>query len=92
MGYSHLHGDEIERRGTEIYQRKIRAMVETEENIGKICAIDVETGDYLVADDLLEAGLPLHEKHPGAALWSERIGYNAVYALSGFADIQRTNK
>jgi hypothetical protein len=61
-------------------------------NIGKICAIDVETGAYNVAEDILEACLPLHAKHSGAALWSERIGYDAVYALSGFADLQRTTR
>ena len=82
MGHSHLHGDEIERLGTELYQRQIRAQVETEENIGKICAIDVETGEYYVADDVLEAARPLQEKHPDAALWGERIGYNAMYPLT----------
>ncbi len=92
MGYSGLHRDEIERLGTELYLRVIRDQVETEENIGRICAIDVETGDYQVADDVLTAAEPLHAKHPDAAIWGERIGYNAMYALSGFADIQRTAK
>jgi hypothetical protein len=89
MEHSRLDGDEIERRGTELYQRQIRAQVETEENIGKICAIDVETGEYHIAEDVLEAARPLQEKHPEAALWGERIGYNAMYALSGFAELQR---
>lgn len=92
MGYSNLNSDEIERLGTELYQRIIRERVETEENTGKVCAIDVETGDYQVADDVLTAAEPLHAKHPDAAIWGERIGYNAMYALSGFVDIQRTAK
>ena len=92
MGHSRLNEIEIEQRGKALYQQNIRARVETKENIGRICAIDIETGEYNVADDVLEAGLPLHAKHPDAALWGERIGYNAVYALSGFADLQRTAK
>ena len=91
MGHSRLSGDEIEQRGVDRY-KQIRPIVETEENIGRICAIDIETGEYLIADDILDAAEPLHEKHPGAAVWSERIGYNAMYALSGFADIERTAK
>ena len=92
MGHATIPGEEIERKGRELYERKIRAIVENEENIGKICAIDIETGAYHVADEPLDAARPLHEQHVGAAVWGERIGYNAVYALSGFVDIERTAK
>lgn len=92
MGHSRFHSDEIKARGEELYEQRIRALVENETNLGKICAIDIETVDYNVADDVLEAANPLKEKHPDAALWGERIGYNAVYALSGFAELQRTTK
>jgi hypothetical protein len=66
--------------------------VEKENNIGKICAVDIETEAFYVDDALLDAARPLHEQHAGAAVWAERIGYNAMYALSGFADIERTAK
>jgi hypothetical protein len=92
MGHSRLSEEKIERLGKELYERSIRSQVETQENLGKICAIDVETGDYHVAEDVLEAAMPLHAKHTDAAVWGERIGYNAVYALSGFAELQRTIK
>ena len=36
----------ISERGQEIYDLKLRTIVETEENIGKIISIDVESGDY----------------------------------------------
>jgi hypothetical protein len=83
MGHSRLSRAEIARRGKELYQGAIRAQVETEENIGKIVSIDIESGDFEVGTDLLQAANRLRARHPGAALWGERIGYDAVYALGG---------
>ena len=57
--------------------------VETPENIGKIVSINIETGEYEVGDDLIVTSLKLRSKQPDAALWSERIGFNAVYAVGG---------
>jgi hypothetical protein len=65
------------------YERQIRSQVETQENIGKIISIDIETGDYEVGDDLITTGNRLFARHPEAALYGARIGYNAVYALGG---------
>ena len=76
--------EEISRRGRELYERSIRAQVETAENVGKLVSIDIETGDHEVGeDDSLEAPRRLHAKHPGAAVYTIRIGYNAAYALGG---------
>jgi hypothetical protein len=41
--------DEIARRGTELYESRIRALVQPG-NDGRILAIDIESGDYAVAD------------------------------------------
>jgi hypothetical protein len=76
-------GQEIAKRGQEIYEQTLRASVETEDNIGKIISIDIETGDYEIDEDLVNAGKRLLSRHPGAALYGKRIGYNAVYALGG---------
>jgi hypothetical protein len=83
MGDARYSGEEIGRRGQEIYEKKLRARVETEENIGKIISIDVETGDYEIDDDLIKAGDRLLARHPGAPLYGARIGYDAVYAVGG---------
>lgn len=80
MKYS---GDEIGVRGQEIYEQHLRPVVETEENIGKIISIDVETGDYEIADDLLTSGRRLQLRRPEALMYGKRIGYNAVYAVGG---------
>ena len=74
---------EITRRGHELYEQRIRTLVETQENLGKIVSIDIETGDYEVGDDLISTGDRLFARHPGAALYGARIGYNAVYAVGG---------
>lgn len=84
MPHPRLSSEEIKRRGMELYERNIRAAVETEDNIGKLVSIDVETGDYEVGDDSdLDAPMRLHAKRPGAAVYTLRIGNEAVYALGG---------
>jgi methanogenic corrinoid protein MtbC1 len=83
MPYPTLSSQEIARRGKELYESSIRAKVETEENIGKIVSINVETGDYEIGDDLVETSLRLRVKQADAALWGERIGFDAVYAVGG---------
>jgi hypothetical protein len=83
MPHPRVPSEVIDQRGQELYEERIREQVETEENIGKILAIDVETGDYEIADDPLTAGRRLLARHPGAAIFALRIGYNAVYALGG---------
>lgn len=84
MIHPRFSSEEIKRHGEEAYQRSIRALVETEENTGKLVSIDIETGDYEIGDDnSLEAPRRLHAKHPGAAVYTLRIGYNAAYALGG---------
>lgn len=83
MGHPRFSGEEISWRGKQLYEKKIRQTVETEENIGKIISIDIETGDYEIAEDLLTAGRRLQERHPNAAIFGSRIGYNAVYSLGG---------
>lgn len=83
MSHPTLSSQEIARRGKELYEKRIRAEVETGENIGKIISINVETGDYEIGDDLVETSLRLQAKQPDAALWGERIGFDAVYAVGG---------
>jgi hypothetical protein len=79
-----LSSEEIRRRGEKLYEQEIRSQVETEENIGKLVSISIETGDYEIGDDdTLDAPLRLQEKHPGTAVYTRRIGYNAAYAIGG---------
>jgi hypothetical protein len=72
----------IARRGQAFY-RSIREKVETRENMGKIIAIDINTGNYEIDDNLLEASDRLQQEWPEAVMWLERIGFSAVYAVGG---------
>ena len=83
MPHPHYTGEEIIRRGEEFYEQSIRHQVEVEENIGKIVSIDIETGDYAVDADPIVAGLQVQARHPQAAIYGKRIGYDAAFALGG---------
>jgi hypothetical protein len=83
MPHSRFSSEEIERRGNSLYDEQIRQTVETNENIGKIVIIDIETGDYVLDADELAASRRAHEMHPGGAFWTVRVGYNAVHSVSG---------
>ncbi|MBW4618061.1 MAG: hypothetical protein KME17_01590 [Cyanosarcina radialis HA8281-LM2] len=83
MTNSQLNKEEIARRGGELYEKSIRTQVETPENIGKIISIDLETGDYEIDEDLIVACHRLQAKHHNAVIWTERIGYDAVFAVGG---------
>ena len=86
MKYTDISKEEMARRGQALYEQSIRDKVETEENIGKMVIINVETGDYEVGDETgIEAAKHLHAKaaDPPAPLYGIRIGYNAADALGG---------
>ena len=83
MPHPRYSGEEIGRRGEEIYETSLKDTVETEQNIGKIVSIDIETGDYEIDSDPIVTGRRLLAKHPGAAIFGKKIGYNAVYAIGG---------
>ena len=66
--------EEFARRGNEIYERQVRSQVE-EGNMGRIAAIDIETGAFEVAEDTLTASDLLLARHPDAQIWFVRIGH-----------------
>jgi hypothetical protein len=72
--------EEISRRGREIYESQVRSQVE-EGNHGKIVAIDIETGIFIIAKDSLTASDQLLEQYPDAQIWLGRVGYRAVHRV-----------
>jgi hypothetical protein len=46
MPHPRFSGEQIYERGEAIYSEDLRSHVETEENIGKIISIDIETKEY----------------------------------------------
>jgi len=70
--------EEFAQRGDALYKTQIRPQVE-DGNHGKIVAIDIETGAFEVAEDVVNASDLLLAKYPDAQTWFIRIGHQAVY-------------
>jgi len=51
MPQKRLSSEELWKRGDDWYDNHIRPVVETQNNIGKLIDIDVETGDYEIGTD-----------------------------------------
>lgn len=69
--------EEFQRRGRELYDR-IRPQVE-DGNRGKVVAIDIETAEFEVADNTLDASQRLLIRRPDAQTWFVRIGYRNLH-------------
>ncbi len=83
MDRAQMSSEEVARRGKTLYEQGIRAQVETEENIGKMVIIDVETGEYDVDETGIESARRLYAKHPNTVLFGIRIGYNVAASFGG---------
>lgn len=77
--------DEIARLGDEIYERDIRRQVEADHD-GELLAIDVDSGNWAVGDEVLDEIDRLRAEHPEAInVYRLRVGYRAVGSLGGGA-------
>ena len=72
---------EFSQKGEEIYQKKIKKI--TKKQTGKIVAIEVESGDYFIADTVLQAGMAGRKKYPDKQFYFVRVGYPAVHSIKG---------
>jgi hypothetical protein len=70
--------EEFAQRGDALHESEVRQQVE-EGNHGRIVAIDIETGVFEVADDVVTASEQLLEQIPDAQTWFIRIGHQSVY-------------
>ena len=68
--------------GRAVYNEKIRDTLGPEYK-GKIVVIDVNSGDYEIADKDIEATNRLLRRRPDAYTWAERVGSRAPYRIGG---------
>ncbi len=73
---------DIAERGTEIYERRLRHVLEPQHN-GKYVVIDVETGEYELDEDHLAASDRATAKRPGAPLYATRVGSRSLGRIGG---------
>lgn len=70
--------EETARLGKELYDRDIRELVEADHH-GEIVAIDVDSGEWALANDEIDAVGRLRAMCPGAVnVLCERVGYRAL--------------
>ncbi|MFT3878083.1 MAG: hypothetical protein QM703_00305 [Gemmatales bacterium] len=75
---------EFEVRGDKLYDELIATKLSIEDK-GKFAAIDIETGDYEVAEDDLDASQRLKQRRPDSQIWMVRIGSRYVHRFGGAA-------
>ena len=75
-GQPNLTDVEISALGKLIYHQKIRPLL-TEEDIGRFAYVDVFSGEYEIAENMLDATHQLKKRVPGACGYMIRVGYSA---------------
>lgn len=80
---------EFARRGTEIYEQRIRPLVEGEHD-QRLVAIDIETGEFEIADTVLAASDQLTARVPDAQIWIVRVGSRAVHRIGAWKASNQT--
>ena len=81
--------DETARLGREIYLETILPMVEAD-HFGEYVLIDVDTGEWAMAETARAARQLLREKNPDAFdLWCERVGFKAPRSFGAGALLGR---
>jgi len=74
--------EETARRGDAIYERDIRAQIESTHR-GKVVAIDIDRGAYSIADNALTASERLLAQPPDAEIWCVRVGSRVLHRIGG---------
>jgi hypothetical protein len=79
---SRYSAEETAQRGDAIYDRDIRAQVEPTHR-GKVVAIDIDSGAYVIDDNALTASERLLAQQPGAEIWCVRVGSRVLHRIGG---------
>ena len=71
--------DDAAIRGKDLYHNRIREEITADR--GTLVVIDVDSGDYEVDTNEVDAWMRLRERRPDAVTWVERVGYPAPYRM-----------
>jgi hypothetical protein len=69
-----------------IYDRSVRSTIETAENLGQFLTLEVETGNYCLASNMVDSILPLKQQYPLGRLFTLRVGYPTAASFGGLDD------
>ncbi|EGF26981.1 hypothetical protein [Rhodopirellula baltica] len=73
-----LSREEIGSRGSEIYETQLKKLLE-QGSRDQFVAIDVETGDYEVADEAHAAGTRLRQRRSDPQVFIAKVGHSAAF-------------
>jgi hypothetical protein len=77
-----LSGAEIEEKGQRIFETEIQPRLGPETH-GQFVSIDVQSGEFTVHPNLLDAVDLLRARRPGAEVWIVRAGYGYTAKFAG---------
>ena len=72
--------EDAPRIGRAMYREKIRPTLGPECK-GKVCVIDVKSGDFEIADRHFDAAKRLHARRPDAFTWEEWVDVPVTYRV-----------
>ena len=78
--------EEVVAAGSKLYEQKIRPLVETPANIGKMLTLDVETGEYEIGINSIEGAIELKKNRLMARLFTVRIGHDVGVSFGGLSE------
>lgn len=78
--HTRFSNEEIAARGQTLYDERIRATVEQQHD-GRFLVVDIETGEYEIADAAVDAIRRMRARLSDPALFILRIGRAAAYRL-----------
>jgi 23S rRNA maturation mini-RNase III len=79
--------EEMAKLGDEIYEKKIRSEVENKYQ-NKVVAIDIETENYAIGNNVIEASKELAKLCKTNDVWFVRVGHPTLYRIASF-DMRR---
>jgi predicted nucleic acid-binding Zn-ribbon protein len=69
----HYSKEEFARQGDELYEHKVRPNIDRNDE-GKFVVINIDTGDYEIDIDELDAYDRLIARHPESQVWVMQVG------------------
>jgi hypothetical protein len=69
-----------------IYEQSVRSTIETPENLGQFLTLEVETGNYCLASNMVDSILPLKQQYPLGRLFTLKVGYPTAASFGGLDD------
>jgi hypothetical protein len=82
--------EEIALRGDEMYESLVKPKLKKKDN-GRIVALDIDSGEWEIGDDVLDASDRLRAKVESPETWFVRVGSRYVHTF-GFSELPGNDK